>query len=1004
MSRRTKADDGGWRLRNWRVRARLVALILVPTAAAVLLGGLQVVASTSAATDYDRANQLAKLAERVGALTHELGAERARTAWYIALGRPERALADVRQQMSRADTEVDKVRQSATILGPDLTGRTGDEVDAVLARLEDLTALRDQALESDLLPGAALGSYTAVISDLLALNDQLGKGADDEELARQSTTLDALARAKESASLQQALLTTVLVAGRFEQEQLKAFLGELARETNERKAFAEEATSDERRLFDETVNGRRADRARFLRELVLDRANAGAPLKGLDLSKRDDAREWFEAATIVVDSLRTVEERHASAIVARTGLLASAEQQRAYLVAGAVAALLLAVLLITTGVARSLVRPLRRLRSEALDIAGQRLPGFVQRLREARDGGSPAEVAPIGVFSKDEVGEVARAFDEVHREAVRLAGDEAKLRANVNAMFVNLSRRSQTLVERQLSLIERLERGERDDNRLGDLFRLDHLATRMRRNSENLLVLAGQEAARKWTQPVELMDIVRAALGEVESYDRVVNQVQSEVAVAGQAVSDTVHLLAELVENAVSFSAGDTKVTISSNRIDGGGVMIAVTDHGIGMSQEEITQANWRLANPPVVDVSVSRRMGLFVVGRLALRHDIRVQLRRQDVGGLTAMVLIPEALLTAIPGQPPVAGQPVHGPHGQPTPHAQLGHGPQGPGSPGPGSHGLASHGPGPQGPQRLHGAHGQPGHGPLPGHGQPSAPGRPFLQGQPQGSPVVPAQAGPAAYDHPSLEDLRPAPMAAPVLDGPPVFDSTSPFDGPGTFDSPSGDWFATNDAPSTDLDHAAPSDHTANGLPRRGGQGEGLGFRRMPGLGGSPNPYEGQPDATRPLPRVESSSLEKGEEEFLPIFAAVESNWFKRPDATLERPKAHEGRHAQAGAPEAASAPAPQQQAADVWSSPADAGWQAARSVSEPTSGGLTTSGLPKRQPRANLVPGSALPQTQSAPPALPPPSPDRIRSRLASYQQGVRKGRAEIEQAHEGEEQR
>ena len=157
-------------------------------------------------------------------------------------------------------------------------------------------------------------------------------------------------------------------------------------------------------------------------------------------------------------------------------------------------ALLVAVLLITTGVARSLVRPLRRLRGEALEIAGGGCRTFVQHLRESRDGALNVKVPPIGIFSKDEVGEVARAFDEVHREAVRLAGDEAQAARHVNAMFVNLSRRSQTLVERQLTLIERLERGERDDPGSADLFKLDHLATRMRRNSENLLVLAGQEA------------------------------------------------------------------------------------------------------------------------------------------------------------------------------------------------------------------------------------------------------------------------------------------------------------------------------------------------------------------------------------------------------------------------------------------------------------------------------------------------------------------------------
>ena len=166
----------------------------------------------------------------------------------------------------------------------------------------------------------------------------------------------------------------------------------------------------------------------------------------------------------------------------------------------------------------------------------------------------------------------------------------------------------------------------------------------MRRNSENLLVLAGQEPARRWSQPVPLIDVVRASLSEVENYERVEAAASPPASPwSGTAVNDVVHLIAELVENAISFSPRETQVTVSGNRIDGGGVMISVTDIGIGMTAEELAQANWRLANPPVVDVSVSRRMGLFVVGRLALRHGIRVQLRQQDGGGLTAMVLLPE-------------------------------------------------------------------------------------------------------------------------------------------------------------------------------------------------------------------------------------------------------------------------------------------------------------------------------------------------------------------------
>ncbi|MFC5831709.1 nitrate- and nitrite sensing domain-containing protein [Nonomuraea insulae] len=855
-----QASQGGWRLRNWRVRARLVALILIPTAAAVLLGGIQVLSSTSAAGDYARTNQFAQLSAELGELTHLVSSERARTSWYIARNRPPAGLAEIQAQMDQVDLSAKEVRGVATQLLNDSTGRTADQLESLLNRLSDLTSLRKQALEANLLPGPAVELYTTVINDLLSFHNELIKGSVDDELFRQTRMLDGLARAKESLSYQQALVTIVLAEGAFDQDQLKRFLGEQSREAGERKGFAAEATADERRFFDETVNGRPADRMLFLRELVLIRATKGLPLRGLDLAKKDDAQEWFDASNVVIDSMREVEERQAEGIVARSEALSADERRQAFVTAGAVLALLVAVLLITTGVARSLVRPLRRLRGEALEIAGKRLPEFVQHLRESRDGEVNAEVPPIGIFSKDEVGEVARAFDEVHREAVRLAGDEARLRSNVNAMFVNLSRRSQTLVERQLKLIENLERGERDDTRLGDLFKLDHLATRMRRNSENLLVLAGQEAARKWSEPVELMDIVRAALGEVESYDRVSIQVESDVAIAGQAVTDVVHLLAELVENAASFSSRDTKVIISSSRIDGGSLMLSVTDHGIGMNQEELGGANWRLANPPVVDVSVSRRMGLFVVGRLALRHNIRVQLRRQDIGGLTAMVLVPPMLLTAIPGPIPGAGQRHQVPR-------------------------------------------------------QASFPAQPMA-----GPPLTGPPPG-----HPSFDAVAPEPLS----------------------------WFTSSNTHSVEQ---PPLDLIGRGPARSS-------FADL-GPAGSSFADLGTPGSSYPTPAAPSK------DEFLPIFASVEeSSWFSKAAPTADHRE-------------------------EPWASPADQGWQAAGAVAEPAGNGTTNSGLPKRTPRANLVPGTANPQPPPVP--APPVSPDRLRNRLASYQQGVRKGRAELEE--------
>ncbi len=304
-------------------------------------------------------------------------------------------------------------------------------------------------------------------------------------------------------------------------------------------------------------------------------------------------------------------------------------------------------LFFTVIVARSMVRPLRRLRAGALEVAGMRLPETVRRMSEGEGADAPLEVEPIDVDSTDEIGEVARAFDQVHREAVRLASNEAALRGNVNAMFVNLSRRSQSLVERQIRLIDDLEQGEQDSERLGNLFQMDHLATRMRRNSENLLVLAGHDVSRRWTQAVGLVDVLRAAVSEIEQYERVTLNVQPGIAVRGQAVNDVVHLLAELVENATSFSAADTPVNVAGHLLNSGGVLLDITDQGVGMGAEEMAHANWRLDNPPVVDVAVSRRMGLFVVARLAARHGIRVRLRPASMGGLTALVWLPDEVIT---------------------------------------------------------------------------------------------------------------------------------------------------------------------------------------------------------------------------------------------------------------------------------------------------------------------------------------------------------------------
>ena len=231
----------------------------------------------------------------------------------------------------------------------------------------------------------------------------------------------------------------------------------------------------------------------------------------------------------------------------RPGRTLRSQATSSLLVSSVLTVLLLGlVVLVSTLVAQSLIRPLRKLRVDALDVASRRLPEMVRQLSESENASESAEIDPIDVTGDDEIGEVARAFDQVHREAVRLAVHEARLRGNLNATFVNLSRRSQTLVERQLGIIESLEQAEQDPERLSTLFRLDHLAIRMRRNSENLLVLAGHEEVRKWSQPVPLLDVVRAAISEIEEYERVM-RTSSRRSLSRARSQRRVRLIAELL-------------------------------------------------------------------------------------------------------------------------------------------------------------------------------------------------------------------------------------------------------------------------------------------------------------------------------------------------------------------------------------------------------------------------------------------------------------------------
>jgi signal transduction histidine kinase len=303
-----------------------------------------------------------------------------------------------------------------------------------------------------------------------------------------------------------------------------------------------------------------------------------------------------------------------------------------------------ASLVISVRIGRGLVVELVLLRNSALEIARRKLPDAMRKLRAGEEIDVRAE-APPGPPSEDETGQVAEALGTVHRAALRAAVERAELASGISGVFVNLARRSQVLVHRQLSLLDSMERRSEDPNELSDLFRLDHLTTRMRRHAESLIILSGAAPGRAWRMPVSLTNVVRAAVSEVEDYARVEVRQLPEASVGGAAVADLTHLLAEVVENAAQFSPPHTRVRITGEPV-GNGYAVEVEDRGLGMGQESLDEANRRIEQSEALDLFDSDRLGLFVVSRLAARHGIKVHLRTSPYGGTTAVVLLPTALL----------------------------------------------------------------------------------------------------------------------------------------------------------------------------------------------------------------------------------------------------------------------------------------------------------------------------------------------------------------------
>ncbi|MCW8216079.1 MULTISPECIES: sensor histidine kinase [Streptomyces] len=636
-------------LRNWRISTRLVSLLALPVVAATTLGGMRINESMNDMEQLEHMQLLTEMTKQATLLANALQNERDQSAGPLANGgkATDYKVTEPRKRTDRAkSTFLDATDKIGNTPGDEALDSIHASVSQISNQLGDLTSIRKDAYAKDAPSLNTVDRYSQLISSLLSLSQDMAQATSSPDMIKRTRALAAFSSAKEYASVQRAVIAAALPAsdnakGHLDDNDQAFGRNALVKEAQSKQTFEttyESTGNSSTELLASLENGNpEITAADMYAKKVLD-----SPL-GMEGSKTSRTyMDWYDQSSNKIQAMKTIEETLLSEMETKARELRESSQREAIL-NGAMILVVLGVSLVGAFVvARSMIRSLRRLQDTATRVAQDRLPELVKQLSESDPQDVDTSVESVGVHSRDEIGQVAAAFDDVHREAVRLAAEQALLRGNVNAMFTNLSRRSQGLIQRQLSLISELESREADPDQLSSLFKLDHLATRMRRNGENLLVLAGEEPGRRWTRPVPLVDVLRAAASEVEQYERIELAAVPATEVAGRVVNDLVHLLAELLENATSFSSPQTKVRVTGHALPDGRVLVEIHDTGIGLSPEDLAAINERLAAPPTVDVSVSRRMGLFVVGRLSLRHGIRIQLRPSDSGGTTALVMLP--------------------------------------------------------------------------------------------------------------------------------------------------------------------------------------------------------------------------------------------------------------------------------------------------------------------------------------------------------------------------
>ncbi|WP_239004130.1 sensor histidine kinase [Nocardia panacis] len=620
-----------------------MARILVLALALVL--GLLGVTVYKEVSDYGEAGDTVRavsLALTVQDLIHE--AQRERGLSTGLLGGDNRQQQPVVEQRGRVDHAIEVLRGAL--------GENGPGAGQVRAALNQFNALPGTRAEIDarrITKQGAFQFYTDAIQALTHL--QLGLDqARDSQVRHGLEALYALGRAKEESAQERGFLNGVFAAEGFNGAEYMQFLEIRAGKLSALASFTQYATKTQQAKLDASLLTDNATKAEQAENIAI------ASSEGR-LVHEVDPISWWSQISSIIDDQRNVQQAIGNEVQTSADDLQTAAARNLFLfLFGAAVAIAAMVALVISSV-RGIVRPLAGLAAEADDVASRRLPEVIDAWLKSSDNhpDPPARVrTPAGATVEIEA--VAGALDNVQTTAFELASQQALVRRNTTESMANLARRNQNLVRRQLSLISEFEREELDPKGLANLFELDHLATRMRRNAESLLVLTGEGSPRRWADPIPLTDVIRAGLSEVDDYRRVALRRVDDIAVQGAVVSELAHMLAELIENGLAFSPPDLEVEIYGRKVQGG-YLLAVVDHGVGMPPEQLAVANARLRGEQDFIVSPSRYLGHYVVGRLAQRLGVEVELNVSPVSGIVARVFMPTEVLAS--EQDPLAAAP---------------------------------------------------------------------------------------------------------------------------------------------------------------------------------------------------------------------------------------------------------------------------------------------------------------------------------------------------------